>query len=97
MVAAEAGQVEHDEGVTARHVVEGGCQAGSGGALHSGCLVEVDAGAAGGFERVDLAGSSWASVETRARPSRFSWAPGVSVTMTWSRMVASRGSTTPVP
>jgi hypothetical protein len=36
-------------------VIEGGGQAGPGGALGAGCLVEVDPGAAGGLEGVDLA------------------------------------------
>lgn len=54
-VAAQPGQVEHDEGVAAAHVIEGGGQAGSGGALGARCLVEVDPGAAGGLEGVDLA------------------------------------------
>ncbi|WP_322756039.1 hypothetical protein [Frankia sp. Cas3] len=36
-------------------MIEGGGQAGPGGALDAGCLVEVDPGAAGGLEGVDLA------------------------------------------
>jgi hypothetical protein len=45
---AAEGQVEHDEGVAATHVIEGDGQAGPGGALGAGCLVEVDPGATGG-------------------------------------------------
>ncbi|MEV6334122.1 hypothetical protein AB0M12_05315 [Nocardia vinacea] len=36
-------------------MIERGGQAGPGGALDAGCLVEVDPGAAGGLEGVDLA------------------------------------------
>jgi hypothetical protein len=47
-IAAQPGQVEHDESVAAAHVIEGGDQGGPGGALGAGCLVEVDPGATGG-------------------------------------------------
>ena len=53
-VAAQSGQVEHDECVAAAHVIEGGGQAGPAGALGAGRFVKVDPGAAGHLERVDL-------------------------------------------
>jgi len=81
-VAAQPGQVEHDEGVAAAHVIEGGGQAGPGGALDAGWLVEVNPGAAGGLEGVDLVREFLGVGGYSGSPMRSSRAAGSSLRMT---------------